>query len=131
MNCVTCDTLNAPEARFCKNCGTAIIKPDLQEQTDAYTIKSLLILLGIDYLLSSIMFIVQKFVIPYSSEAGDYHLVDLIFKIYGWTSDVVTLAALFFFLITIKHQTVKYALVAFIILKVIFMAGNRLSPLFI
>lgn len=129
MNCTKCNTPNAPEARFCKNCGANMVSPELQAQTDNQTIKSLLILIGIDYLLSTVMFLIQKLVTPYISESGgDFSRIDLIYKVYGWTSDVVSLAAMIFFLATIKNNMVKTALIVFIMLRIIFMIGYRLVP---
>lgn len=129
MNCIKCNTLNAAEAKFCKNCGTSMITPEIQAKIDNQTIKSLLILIGIDYLLSTVMFFIQKLVTPYISDnGGDYSRIDLIYKVYGWTSDIVSLGAMLFFLVTIKNNTVKTALIVFIILRFIFMAGYRLTP---
>ncbi|WP_316815823.1 zinc ribbon domain-containing protein [Pedobacter nyackensis] len=129
MNCIKCNTPNIPEAKFCKNCGANIITPEIQAKTDNHTIKSLLIIIGIDYLLSTIMFLIQKLVTPYISDSGgDFARIDLIYKVYGWTSDIVTLAAMIFFLATIKNNTVKTALIAFIVLRFIFMIGYRLTP---
>ena len=106
-----------------------MVSPELQAQTDNQTIKSLLILIGIDYLLSTVMFLIQKLVTPYISEnGGDFSRIDLIYKVYGWTSDVVSLAAMIFFLATIKHNMVKTALIVFIMLRIIFMIGYRLVP---
>ena len=128
MNCVKCNTPNIPEARFCKNCGTNLITPEVQAKSDGQAIKALLIIIGVDYLLSLAMFIIQKLVTPYVSWNGGFS-IDLIYKIYGWTSDIVSLAVLFFFLLTLKNNTVKTALVVFIILRFIFMIGYRLMSL--
>lgn len=129
MNCIKCNAVNAPEAKFCKNCGTSIITPEMQTKTDNQTIKALLIIIGVDYLLSTIMFLIQKLVTPFVSDnGGDFAQIDLIYKVYGWTSDIVTLAVMLFFLVTIKNQTVKTALIVFIILRFIFMIGYRLFP---
>lgn len=129
MNCVKCNTPNAPEARFCRNCGANLITPETQAKSDEQSIKALLIIVGLDYLLSLIMFIIQKLVTPYVSGNGDYSHIDMIYKVYGWTSDIVSLAVMFFFLFTLKNETVKKALVAFIILRFIFMIGYRLMPI--
>jgi|GEM_PF-2153803 len=130
MNCAKCNTPNLPEARFCKNCGTNIISPEEKSKTDHHTIKALLIIIGIDYLLSVIMFIIQKLVQPYISGDDSFERIDLIYKTYGWGSDIILLAAMLFFMATIKNNMVKTALMIFIILRIIFMIGYRVFPLF-
>lgn len=128
MNCLNCHVPNAPEAKFCKNCGANLVTPEVQARTDHQAIKSLLIIIGVDYLLSIIMFLIQKLVIPFTSGNGDYSQMDVVYKIYGWGSDVLTLAIMLYFLITVKNQTVKNALVVFIIIRFITMIGYRLTP---
>ncbi|WP_205945259.1 zinc ribbon domain-containing protein [Pedobacter hiemivivus] len=131
MNCIRCNAPNAPEAKFCKNCGTTMITPEMQTKTDHQTIKALLIIIGVDYLLSAVMFLIQKATPLVSHNDGDFARIDLVYKVYGWTSDIVTLAVMLFFLATIKNQTVKTALIAFIVLRFIFMLGYRVFPFFL
>lgn len=132
MNCIRCNAPNAPEAKFCKNCGTTMITPEIQAKNDHQTIKALLIIIGVDYLLSMVMFLIQKLVTPFVSQnGGDFSRIDLIYKVYGWTSDIVTLAVMLFFLVTIKNQTVKTALIVFIVLRFIIMIGYRVFPFFL
>lgn len=128
MNCIKCNTPNIPEAKFCKNCGANLVTPEIQAKTDQQTIKSLLIVIGIDYLLSLLMFFIQKVIVPYATANNDYSHVDLIYQVYGWVSDIVTLAAMIVFLITIKNQMVKNALIVFIVLRFLFMLGYRVFP---
>ena len=129
MNCPKCNTPNAPEAKFCRNCGANMVSPEAQAISDNQSIKALLIIIGIDYLLSMVMFIIQKLTLPLLSSNGDINHIDLIYKVYGWTSDFVSLAAMLFFLVTIKNNTVKTALAVFIILRFIFMIGYRVFPM--
>jgi hypothetical protein len=129
MNCPKCNTPNPPEAKFCRNCGANIVSPEAQAISDNKSIKALLIIIGIDYLLSTVMFILQKLALPYLSSNGNISQIDLIYKVYGWTSDFVSLTAMLFFLITIKNNTVKTALMVFIILRFIIMIGYRVFPL--
>lgn len=128
MNCIKCNTPNLPEAKFCKNCGASLVTPEIQAKTDHQTIKSLLIIIGVDYLLSLVMFFIQKVVVPYTSANNDYSYIDLIYKVYGWVSDIATLAVMLVFLITIKNQMVKNALIVFIVLRFLFMLGYRVFP---
>lgn len=131
MNCINCNTPNTPEAKFCKNCGASMITPEIQAKTDHQTIKALLIIIGVDYLLSAVMFLMQKATPLVSHNDGDFARIDLIYNIYGWTSDIVTLAVMLFFLATIKNQTAKTALIVFIVLRFIFMLGYRVLPIFL
>nr|WP_121273695.1 zinc ribbon domain-containing protein [Pedobacter schmidteae] len=125
MNCTKCNAINPPEAKFCRNCGTNLVSPELQAKDDNQTIKSLLIIVALDYLLSLIMFVIQKVITPSMYKEGDMTTVDLIYKFFGWTSDIVSLGVMLFFLVTIKNNTVKGALVIFIVLRFIFMLGYR------
>lgn len=129
MNCPKCNTPNPPEAKFCRNCGENLVSPEAQAIADNQSIKALLIIIGIDYLLSTVMFIIQKLALPYLSGSGNVSQISLVYNVYGWTSDFVSLAAMLFFLITIKNNTVKNALVVFIILRFIFMIGYRVFPM--
>lgn len=127
MNCVKCNTPNAPEAKFCRNCGANLPIPEVQEKSDEQTIKALLVIIGVDYLLSLIMFIIQKLVTPNISGDG-YFGIDTIYKVYGWTSDIVSLGIMLFFLATIRNNMVKTALIVFIVLRFIFIIGYRVFP---
>lgn len=129
MNCIKCNTPNTPEAKFCRNCGANLITPEVQAKSDEQTIKSLLIIIGVDYLLSLVMFIIQKLVTPNISGNGGFVQIDMLYKLYGWTSDIVSLAIMLFFLATIKNNTVKTALIVFIVLRFIFIIGYRIFPL--
>lgn len=129
MNCVKCNTPNAPEAKFCRNCGANLPVPEVQAKSDEQAIKALLIIIGVDYLLSLVMFIIQKLVTPNMSGNDGYLRIDTIYKVYGWTADIVSLAIMLFFLATIKNNTVKTALIVFIVLRFIFMVGYRIFPL--
>lgn len=125
MNCTNCNAINPPEAKFCRNCGTNLVTPELQTKEDGQAIKSLLIIIALDYLLSLIMFVIQKVITPSMYKQGDMTNVDLIYKSFGWVSDVVSLGVMLFFLVTIKNNKVKGALVIFIVLRFIFMLGYR------
>lgn len=129
MNCIKCNTPNTAEAKFCRNCGANLITPEVQAKSDEQTIKSLLIIIGVDYLLSLVMFIIQKLVTPNISGNGGFVQIDMLYKLYGWTSDIVSLAIMLFFLATIKNNTVKTALIVFIVLRFIFIIGYRIFPL--
>lgn len=126
MNCPQCNTPNLPEAQFCKNCGAALKNSPVQNGSDAHTIKSLLIIMGIDYLISTIMFIIHKVVLPPMYKNGDSEAVNMIYQYFGWTTDIIMIGAMAFFLAVIQNKNVKTALAIFIALRLIFMVGYRL-----
>ncbi|MEQ7800307.1 zinc-ribbon domain-containing protein [Pedobacter sp. ASV1-7] len=130
MNCTKCNTPNAEEAKFCKNCGTNIVPYQSDEKTSEQSIRALLIIIGIEYFFSAIMFLIQKFIFSSALSNGNGENIDLIYKTYGWTSDIVSLAAILYFMVTLTNNKVKTALVIFFILRVIFMIGYRAVPFF-
>lgn len=130
MNCPKCSVDNLPEAKFCRNCGTNLPLPVSQIKEDSSTIKSLLIIIGLDYLISAVMFIINKAVVPSMyAQSESTSNVNFIYECFGWTSDIVSLAALIYFLVNIKNNNVKTALGVFIVLRLIFMIGYRVFPL--
>lgn len=126
MNCSQCNTPNPPEAQFCKNCGAVLKHSPVQAGSDAQTIKSLLIIMGIDYLISTIMFIIHKVVLPPMYKSGDSETVHMIYQYFGWTTDIILIGAMIFFLAVIQNKNVKAALAIFIVLRLIFLVGYRL-----
>lgn len=130
MNCIKCNAPNAPEARFCKNCGTNLVPAQPDAKSDNYTITALLVIIGVEYGLSLIMFFLNKFFIPVVLDNGGTDLVSLTYNTFGWVSDIITLAVILFFLVNVKNDKVKTALVIFLILRFIFIIGYRAMPLF-
>lgn len=126
MTCNQCKTHNPPEAQFCKNCGAPLKLSPVQNGSDAQTIKSLLIIMGIDYLISTIMFIMQRFILPPLYNSGDTNTISLIYEYFGWATDIILIGVMIFFLAMIQNKNVKIALVVFITLRVIFLIGYRL-----
>lgn len=126
MNCIKCNAPNPPAAKFCAKCGAELIDtrvaPAIQ---DDQVIKSLLIVIGLDYLGSAIMFIIQKFVMPSLQEGDGAISMYTIYQYVGWSMDIITIGVLLYFLVTIKHNLVKNALIVFIVLKFIFLVGYR------
>lgn len=130
MNCIKCNTPNAEEAKFCKNCGANIAPSQSSEKNNEQSIKALLIIIGIEYFFSTIMFLLQRFMFSSVMSNGNGENINLIYNIYGWTSDIVTLAAIFYFMVTLTNNKVKTALVIFFILRLTFMIGYRAEPFF-
>lgn len=128
MNCQKCNTPNSPEARFCKNCGANLIPAQSNILSDSYTITALLVIIGVEYVLSLFMFLLNKFFIPQIMNSGSSDQVSLIYNIFGWVSDIITLGVLLFFMVTLKNNKVKTALAIFLILRVVFMIGYRAVP---
>lgn len=129
MNCPKCNTPNAPEARFCKNCGTNLVPAQSNLVSDNHTINSLLIIIGVEYVLSLFMFLLNKFFLPLLMNNGSSDQISLTYNIFGWVSDVITLGVILFFMVTLQNNKVKTALVIFFILRIIFMVGYRAIPL--
>ncbi|MNT17304.1 hypothetical protein D3C72_1524460 [compost metagenome] len=130
MNCIKCNTPNAEEAKFCKNCGANIAPSQPSEKNNEQSIKALLIIIGIEYFFSTIMFLLQRFMFSSVMSNDNGENINLIYNIYGWTSDIVTLAAIFYFMVTLTNNKVKTALVIFFILRLTFMIGYRAAPFF-
>jgi hypothetical protein len=130
MDCIKCNAANLPEARFCANCGSELLPAPLQAKSDEHTIKSLIVIIGLDYLGSIILFLIQKLLVPAMHQNEGISNLSLIYEYYGWTMDIVTIGALLFFLATIKNNYVKTALIVFLILRIIFILGYRVLPLF-
>lgn len=130
MNCIKCNTPNAEEAKFCKNCGANITPSQSIEKSNDQSIRALLIIIGIEYFFSAVIFLIQKFMFSSAMSDGNAENIDLIYKTYGWTSDIVTLAAILYFMVTLTNNKVKTALVIFFILRFIFMIGYRAVPFF-
>lgn len=127
MNCIKCNAPNLPEAKFCGNCGD-----ELAPQTkvaDNYAIKALLIILGVEYLGSAAGLIIQRLVIPYLSGNGNPGSISTIYSVYGWTSDVIAIGVLLAFMISVKNEKVKTALIIFFVLRIIFLIGYRMTDL--
>lgn len=120
MNCIKCNAPNLPEAKFCGNCGD-----ELAPQTklaDNYAIKALLIIIGIEYLSTLVSLLLQKLAIPYLLGNDS---ISYVYNIYGWTSDIIAIAALLAFMVTVKNKQVKSALILFFVLRIVFLIGFR------
>lgn len=126
MNCIKCNAPNLPEARFCGNCG-ADLAPQAKT-ADNYAIRALLIILGIEYLSSAVMLLIQKLALPFLASNGNSGSIGFVYSVYGWTSDILAIAALLIFMITVKNEKVKTALIVFFVLRIIFLIGYRLLP---
>ncbi|MNL13385.1 hypothetical protein D3C87_1342910 [compost metagenome] len=124
MNCIKCNAPNLPEARFCGNCG-ADLAPQVKT-ADNYAIKALLVIMGIEYLSSAAGLLIQKLALPFLSSNGNSDSISFVYSIYGWTSDILAIAALLVFMITVKNNQVKTALIIFFVLRIVFLIGYRL-----
>lgn len=134
MNCPKCNTLNPENAQFCSNCGSILNTRPVQQNTqpttsDEQTIKALLIVMGIDYLCSIIMFIIQKVFISRMYESGSSDYVGTIYQYLGWSIDIITIAAMVFFLAIIKNSRVQMAFGIFLVIKIILLIGYRVFPM--
>jgi predicted nucleic acid-binding Zn ribbon protein len=133
MNCPKCNTPNPENAQFCSNCGSIMNTRPVQQQTspgtsDEQTIKALLIVMGIDYLCSIIMFIVQKIYISSMYASGSSEYVGTIYQYLGWSIDIISIGAMVFFLSIIKNSRVQMAFGIFLVIKIILLIGYRVVP---
>lgn len=129
MNCPKCNTLNAPEAKFCKNCGTNLAPDQSDAKSNNYTIKALLVIMGVEYVFSLFMFLLNKLFIPQLLNGSSTDQLPFIYDTFGWVSDIITLCVILFFMVTVQNNKVKTALIIFFILRIIFMVGYRAMPL--
>nr|WP_294859728.1 hypothetical protein [uncultured Fluviicola sp.] len=93
------------------------------------TVYQLLILMGIEYVISIGWFILQKIVIPVFFEKRgdtDWKKIGLLYKNFGWTTDILSVIAILIFSIVIPNKIARIFLFVFLGLKIIFIVSYRI-----
>jgi len=92
------------------------------------TVYQLLILMGIEYVISIAWFILQKGVIPVFFEKEgdtDWKKISLLYRNFGWTMDILSLIAILIFTIIIPNKVARIFLLIFLGLKILFIISYR------
>ncbi|WP_341904141.1 hypothetical protein [Fluviicola taffensis] len=100
-----------------------------ERQKAIKTVYQLLILMGIEYVISICWFILQKVVIPIFFEKDgntNWQKVSLLYKSFGWTMDILSVIALVIFSIIIPNKIARIFLFVFLGLKIIFIISYKI-----
>jgi hypothetical protein len=103
--------------------------PNVDRKKANRTVYQLLILMGIEYVISISWLLLQKVVIPvFFSKNGntDWTKVSQIYKSFGWTMDILSAITLLIFSIVIPNKIARIFLLVFLGLKVMFIIIYRL-----
>ncbi len=130
MNCPNCNTPNQENARFCKNCGTALtFAPKIENNNSKQAILLLALFIGIHYVDMLAWFILQKIIAPFlftKHGITDWEKVSPVYKVFGWISDIAIIIATLILSIVIKHKKARILLIVCLFLRIIFLIGYRL-----
>lgn len=111
MNCPRCNKPLREESKFCDFCGASLNGAAIIDQDKGIiTRKYLKIILGVGYVATFIIWIVQKIIIPLSfNKAGviEWDKVSPIFKDYRWTADLFTLFSVLLIYSITKDKNAK------------------------
>lgn len=129
MVCNNCKVLNEDNTTVCKSCGGVLSIKNISSNAEvAQSLNYLLILISWDYFIGIAWYYIQKVYIPqiyYNGSQSSFSEYDL-YKVIGWSMDLISILLLFIFFLLSKVKTVRAFLIVFLIIKVALIIGYRL-----
>ena len=129
MNCLRCNTQNEEGAKFCKSCGMDLsYVPAENTGKPNQSLTYLLIIMSWEYFTWLIWFLIQKVIVPkfYQTDGTtDWSKADKLYKVTGWTTDIISIFVLLVFSIIIKNKTGRIFLIIFTIIRICMLLGYR------
>ena len=132
MICPKCNTVNTPQAGFCKNCGTQLTIFPLAEANDNNkTINLFCIYLGILALQSLFYLVMTRFFRSTFGYGTDrFQIYNNILEGSGWVFSIGGIILLILLCANIKHANIRTWIIIFTVVQAIVFVVWRILPLF-
>lgn len=126
MNCSKCGALNAPEAKFCRNCGSALISAQASAMAGNRDIMLLVGYIGWHFFVYIIYGVLSYIVIPVSgSDLGAS--IGSIYQFIEWIQSIIDIGFLLVLIFLLRHPKAKMFTGLFLAIKIMLLLMRMLQ----